>query len=202
MRSFHRRATPTPASASTHQRRRTDLKTRAIENEDCSETTSVFAEGQSVSGTYRLSQDVTLASHDTPVSMPQTHDARTSPFEGWYRLYGVQPPMHGSRKCLSVTLVSLGDNRQLFPEFAPPSAGFDARMLTPWVPNSFALDACGASENVSYVRSENRTSTNPTPSSDDCSTPAGRAPAIQPVHKSMSARASSPTSRFTTISER
>jgi hypothetical protein len=27
--------------------------------------------------------------------------------------------------------------------------GFSARKLTPWVPNWSALDACGASENVS-----------------------------------------------------
>jgi hypothetical protein len=78
--------------------------------------------------------------------------------------------------------------------------GFMARYATPWVPNAAALEALGAPENVSQRCGLNSTSTSPTVSMIAFISASSRAPAIQPVQRSMLSFAESGTARATTMS--
>jgi hypothetical protein len=63
--------------------------------------------------------------------------------------------------------------------------GFIARIATPCVPKSAALPACGAPENVSQRSRPNVTSASPASSMIVCHSASSRAPAIQPVQRSI-----------------
>ena len=77
--------------------------------------------------------------------------------------------------------------------------GLRARKLIPWVPKLAALDCWGAPSNT-LARQVISKSTKPVPSTTSFSSASSRAPAIQPVHKSICFLASSGTSIWTSIS--
>ena len=82
----------------------------------------------------------------------------------------------------------------------PPLAqGLIARKLIPTVPNALALDACGAPSKTLAFQVISK-SANPAANTVDCSSASSRAPAIQPVHRSIFLFAPSGTSRLTRMS--
>jgi hypothetical protein len=77
--------------------------------------------------------------------------------------------------------------------------GLVALKLIPTVPNALALDACGAPSKTSAFQVISK-SVKPAATTVDCSSASSRAPAIQPVQRSIFLFAASGTARLTRMS--